>query len=1616
MDGLSLGLEPDWGTTISDSRIDCLAELIIWDSNQRKHLVKTCVHGRFVAVDGTLPKAAAYTFLDALVVRTGSAIRLQVDSATYVMHHVIPGIDSFTNIVETFSGLGIMSSGLIEAGGMVQTKNELRATFIQHQSRMGSRNLVEGDLGQNEVLYNLWKAYPKSGFLTAGFSCQPWSKLGDGRGMNDERAKGLKSVLRAAYFLRSSGLLLECVTGAGCDAQVRLLIQQWCECTGFKASDITLSLHDVWPAKRDRWWCLVTSALIPRVSLTPWPRVEPPPTVASILPVFPKWTDDDIHDITLDLYEVNKFIEYDTLYGSLIKLNEPMPTALHGWSVQLQACPCGCRNWPLSHDRLKSKGLHGALVGLDHTMDTLLGEIQAFRHAHPWEIALLNGVPPNQDWLPLRQGICGLGQMASPLQAAWVMAHYTWELSKVFEWDLSYTPEQVVWRMMTKLMEVRNEVVPENLQHSSVHSFTHSLYKALGHSHTLRFIPPSVSEQTTSNVNFPDLEVTCPWVQISKKDRCVQVGLEKEKDEGETEEKTDLVKVNPMVALGSVEDASWDGHEGNPDQFQIKGDNTIHEKKETIGGEVVTDVQPKSSGHMEVYSSHGGICAFSTKTSPRTRSTKRMNPEDAEEPRDERKKHRCLSEERIPQVKQEEEDGNESFSPLLKIHIRDIEKEAAKEDSTMEQVKMDNVILVYRDDSWAPEFLKVSHDQSVGSITVADDKLTITTQPVSVVDAVGSHIRAIDTTTPFQQVFLHYSPSFNTREKIHGMPPSFVRHQHEEFPRLTILSWQEGWVSQDEMDFYLEVISSTLEVPFVPSFAYQSNDESLNEWVTHCSNQVHQKDKELVFSACLVDHHWIPVVFHQTDRKCDDPIAIISTEEGSNLIADRCQGSLQKRHIQVLMHEDFPNDCGFQTINMILHVVKGEVNEDVPACSPFTPKEAICWRTLFAHHLKLTGKCSQMCRPFQMHFGGTKNDEAFEHIRDLLIKHGVPETEVNHRCNLVFDKVGRPSMLKVIRSNRPWAELKALANSQAPKLQLVLPSELESIIKQRANQGKPFGEKKIKQEQKRDATKISLTPDAITIPVGMFKQGQNELIGQVPLTAIGSETSGVVIVNSQQAQPYLKLATPVSKHGLGLLILDHDASSVQSVGSVIRFPARCEITSEPVIVTARLVQLGNSEVSRHVPVQPLKIEEADTVVIRVIVYQDEFPHDWSLFVQQPVKQILQSQPLLNSPTSEAHGVVDVWDRQFLGNKYDKQPPQKASIFMVNVRLVGVDVRILMQSSGNSGIYYEPRSHDGRHPDGNYRVIWLTKTEKATALSAQQTTDNWSCLVRAGQRYGIRTTWDHAPNVHAKHKPNVPYLDAVDVLTFSAGPFPYGATKGSLQKIFGEWKWPARPVQPKGRSPDGTGVIWEIQASQHPQYEVYALEHSDILITEVTKKKGQDPIRNDIVASAKTIAALKTHQINGSSGANCSSSSEDPLVRNDPWQAYTPPSKVAKPLSHVSQDNLVVQQTAIINAAVDRKVAAVVAELDNKYAKEDVDMPGPDSRIHELESRLSSLESTVQQQAQKTTQYQTHVAQQISSLQQKVEQQGGALQAHMDARMREQMDQIERLLTKKQRNE
>ena len=220
-------------------------------------------------------------------------------------------------------------------------------------------------------------------------------------------------------------ILLECVEGAGKDEQVQATISELCRLTQFRNTQVHISLDHLMPAKRDRWWCLLMNPTLPHVELTPVPRLPRQPVLADMFPFFPLWTKDEMSQLTLDLYETNKFAEFGSLFSNLLDMQKPDRTALHGCANQLDGCPCLCRSFPFSEARLKDKGLFAALIPLWDQLKSYLGTLPVVRHMHPWEMAVIHGVLPDRDWRPSlrRFSSAGLGQMASPIQSCWATAH-----------------------------------------------------------------------------------------------------------------------------------------------------------------------------------------------------------------------------------------------------------------------------------------------------------------------------------------------------------------------------------------------------------------------------------------------------------------------------------------------------------------------------------------------------------------------------------------------------------------------------------------------------------------------------------------------------------------------------------------------------------------------------------------------------------------------------------------------------------------------------------------------------------------------------------------------------------------------------------------------------------------------------------------------------------------------------------------------------------------------------------------------------------------------------------------------------------------------------------------
>ena len=179
--------------------------------------------------------------------------------------------------------------------------------------------------------------------MSAGFACQPYSQLGDGRGKDDERSSCLSKVLTMAFFLRVHVLVLECVSPAAQNDFVR--------------NELAHKLDMVWPSRRSRAWWVLTSPLVGPVNLQTWPKLEDVTQVQHVIPCVSSWDPRDELALSLNHDESIAFGLTDgTFTRFLLDAKGVAPCALHSWGNQLTACPCGCRSHGLSQHMAGNKG------------------------------------------------------------------------------------------------------------------------------------------------------------------------------------------------------------------------------------------------------------------------------------------------------------------------------------------------------------------------------------------------------------------------------------------------------------------------------------------------------------------------------------------------------------------------------------------------------------------------------------------------------------------------------------------------------------------------------------------------------------------------------------------------------------------------------------------------------------------------------------------------------------------------------------------------------------------------------------------------------------------------------------------------------------------------------------------------------------------------------------------------------------------------------------------------------------------------------------------------------------------------------------------------------------
>ena len=368
--------------------------------------------------------------------------KVAAKSHTKVLGHEKLTWDNLHRTIDLCAGFGGLSQGAVAAGFEVSVAVDANEKMLELYSQISGAPTIHGDFGDKQVLQKIWSVSKGAKVLTSGFSCQPFSRLGDERSHEDARASCLPKTLAAAFYLQSQVIILECVSPAGQDNFVREELKHFQMCTGFTCSHIDLRLDAVWPCRRQRAWWLLTAPELGPIEMHPWSPLTNVGQVKQVIPSILLWAEEDEKELTLDATELEAFgIDTNDHGRNMLNENGVAPCALHAWGSQLRPCPCGCRQYPLSASRLAAKGLHGCLVRSASRED---GH-STIRHIHPNEAMCLNTMDPVLDFQACpRLVLSAVGQIAAPLQALWVFAFVVAKFSMLMGREHHFDPDSQI--------------------------------------------------------------------------------------------------------------------------------------------------------------------------------------------------------------------------------------------------------------------------------------------------------------------------------------------------------------------------------------------------------------------------------------------------------------------------------------------------------------------------------------------------------------------------------------------------------------------------------------------------------------------------------------------------------------------------------------------------------------------------------------------------------------------------------------------------------------------------------------------------------------------------------------------------------------------------------------------------------------------------------------------------------------------------------------------------------------------------------------------------------------------------------------------------------------------
>ena len=380
----------------------------------------------------------------------------------------------------------------------------------------------------------------------------------------------------------------------------------------------------------------------------------------------------------------------------------------------------------------------------------------------------------------------------------------------------------------------------------------------------------------------------------------------------------------------------------------------------------------------------------------------------------------------------------------------------------------------------------------------------------------------------------------------------------------------------------------------------------------------------------------------------------------------------------------------------------------------------------------------------QQHIGRGPAEESvvLRAIETILHQKGVPTTRVRERAQAALKKIGLQELQQIVLLKNPWPAMKSVASRPSINFMWVAHDELQAQIREKA-------EDKFKiQSSKRKTTRTSkdapppllqVEPHLLRLAPNTFVH-QNQPVTQIDLGALSTATNGIAFGSVADVLPYLKEGKPINNTAVGVLTTTPVPAERCGLLPVrhLRYPALYTPTGEPLLIAGSLILLGQGSIDRADHSGGPSFEIMATQTLRFSVYKDQWTGTWELFLQKPVRELIQKFPILRLCKEESCGdscpfyhppvdeavdnvIMDLWSRTWLSAEGKFCKPENAAYWTVLARVPKFVQHSLQGLSATAGRYVEPRTSGGKEADPAYAMVWLGNISVGAAMHKCRTT-------------------------------------------------------------------------------------------------------------------------------------------------------------------------------------------------------------------------------------------------------------------------------------------------------